>query len=658
MSTLKKTDFRNTSAAATKTSESSHYGLPPKRPLTSSILQKRFDESPLKTEKSENNSKSSKNKVNVSDIEKNNIIAWIEELGLIRPGSADSGLLMNICRTGVLYADLVNRLEGKIEVVKVERNPRNRTQALSSLNKVLEYLRGQEKMKSRFLWASKELVDGDEFTVWGLLSDIRSLYSRPTVNCRQVNEKVLNIKSFELENEDSNIIPEKILKEKSRVLRSYSASMRRTPSQSPLMSSSRVSRPESSKSVRVLPEFSQYYICDEFKKQAMDWVQALGIEYVPTANAFTDSFKNGILLCELVKVLELEPVKFNPNPRNSKMISENFFKALSVFNKKKTLPNTPFTNPSTLSEHPELIYTFLYNLKKLYPKSVAMDYQDHPLPYGALGIQKLEKSITNWIISLNILHPDPLNFHELIPEIKSGVLLCVVVSKAFNIKIPSIIKDPKTELSIMNNIRKALDLLRKIPEMSQKYLYSAKEIYKGCTGVILGLFEDMHRCFNGLPARKNADDYNTEGPYLPETMKKKNKSLSFNMSDSFNTTFGSIKSPKKSEMDPYAAWISELGVKLPNRINFLDDKIPEFTTGVILCNIVEEIEQIDIHGVEYEPRSRNAALGNFDKALKIIKAKKMFPSDLKNVEEELFRGNGVVIRKLLQELRKWGNRKT
>lgn len=616
--------------------------------MSSTKIQKQFDDSVPKNEKVE------KNAIIIQDTQKNDVICWLEELNVIRPGTVDPDLLVSICRTGVLYADLVNRLEGKLEVVKVERNPRNRTQALSSVNKVLEFLRGQEKMKSRFLWAGKELVDGDEKAIWGLLADIRALYARPTVNCRQIGEKVLENRSFELENTDLSIVPEKFTKEKSKTLRSYSVSMRRTPTGSPSMSTSRVSRPDSSKSVRVIPEYSQYFISDEHKKQAMDWVQALGVEYIPTSNTYTDSFKNGILVCELAKILELDPVKFNPAPRSMKLISENFTKALNVFTKKKSLPNTPFTSPLTLTEHPELIYTFIFNLKKQYPKSVPLDYQDHPLPYGALGIQQLEKSITKWIISLNILHPDPSDFHELVPEIKSGVLLCVVVSKAFNIKIPSIIKDPKSELSVMNNIRKGLDLLRKIPQMSQKYVYSAKEIYKGCSGVILGLFEDMHRCINGLPARKSGDEYYSDGPYLPK-IEKHSKTQSFISPDSFNATFGSVISQKKVELDPYANWLLELGINLPAGINFLDDQIPEFTTGVILCNIVEELEQMRITGVDHEPRNKRAAFGNLELALRVLKGKKLFPSDLKNVEEELFKGNGVVIRRLLNELRKFSS---
>jgi hypothetical protein len=477
------------------------------------IKQKFIPDSPAKTP---NPGKAEEVEDKLKDL-KSSIISYLEELDVIRPGTVDSDLLLNICRTGVLYADLVNRLEGKSEVVKgIERNPKNRTQALSNLNKTLEYLRSQEKMKSRYLWSGKEIVDGIEESICGLLSDIRSLYTRPkliTKSNKSQNESPSS--SFLSKNEESPGLPESFLQEKSRALRSYSASMKRTPTHTPSASSSRVSRPNSSTTGRK-PDPSSFSVSSEVKKMTLEWVEALGIVYLPTANPYTDTLKNGLLLAELVRVLEGDSVKVNPAPRSTKMIKDNFEKTVSIFTSKTALGQSFATSPKFLTENCEVVFAFIHSLMKFYPKAVSLEYQDHPLPYGALGIRRLEKSITRWVVSLNIIHPDPHDFHELVPEIKSGVLLCVIVAKVFAVKIPTIVKAPKTELSIMNNIRKALDVLRKMPSMSQKYLYSAKEIFKGCAGVTLGLLEDVHRCANGLPARKSGDDYYKDGPYLPK----------------------------------------------------------------------------------------------------------------------------------------------
>jgi hypothetical protein len=70
----------------------------------------------------------------------------------------------------------------------------------------------------------------------------------------------------------------------------------------------------------------------------------------------------------------------------------------------------------------------------------------------------------------------------------------------------------------MQNIRKALDVLRRQNKMSQKFTWAEKEIFEGKIGVILGLFEDLHRCFDGVAPRKRGDNYFYDGPYLGDTL--------------------------------------------------------------------------------------------------------------------------------------------
>lgn len=450
--------------------------------------------------------------------QKVSLILYLESLDVIRPGTVDIDLLLSICRTGVLYADLINRLEGRSEVIKgVERNPKNRTQALSNLTKSLEYLRSQEKMSSRFLWSGKEIVEGRQEAICGLLADIKALYTRPRVLPRPLNKSFTQSpsSSFTGKNEESSM-QESFLKGKSTALRSYSASMKRTPTPSV---TSKLSRPGSSKTAREASDPTSFRVSDKAKRTVLDWLEALGIGYVATSNPYTDRLSNGLVLCELARVLEGDCVKSNPTPRSTRLIQENFERSLQVFICKREISRSFLANSKNLASNPEIVFAFLQELMKHYSKAVSIEYQDHPLPYGALGISRLEKSITRWVASMKLIQPDPENFHELVPEIKSGVLLCVVVCKVFSVKIRNIVRNPRTELSIMANIRKALEVLRKVPQMSQKYLYSAKEVFKGSAGVILGLFEDLHRCANGLPARKSGDEYYKDGPYLPREIK-------------------------------------------------------------------------------------------------------------------------------------------
>jgi hypothetical protein len=292
----------------------------------------------------------------------------------------------------------------------------------------------------------------------------------------------------------------------------------------------------------------------------------------------------------------------------------------------------------------ELVFTFLYALMSAYPHASPIEYQGNQLPYGAVGIRKLEFVVVAWVDSLNVLQPSPQFFAELVPELKKGVLLCVVVSTVTSTKIFNIVPDPKTEQSALNNIRKGLEILRKLPRMSQKFTWSEKEIFKGNFSVLLGLLEDFIRWTDGLPARKGGSEYHKDGPYLrPVEVKRE---------ENFNATFGSVAEQRADceDHEKFMAWLYAIGADFPRSINLSAEHIPEFTTGVLICNIVMALEKIKIPGIEKEPRTRNSAIGNINKALLVLKKKTDFPKELLESAEEIFLGNGEIIREVLLEM--------
>jgi len=50
--------------------------------------------------------------------------------------------------------------------------------------------------------------------------------------------------------------------------------------------------------------------------------------------------------------------------------------------------------------------------------------------------------------------------------------------------------------------------------MSQKFTWTEKQVYEGQRSVVLGLLEDIHRAYNGLPPRKRGQGYFDDGPYI------------------------------------------------------------------------------------------------------------------------------------------------
>ena len=598
----------------------------------------------------------------VPEMLKESLVDWLDSLHIIRKDPNIVQVIPSICRTGVLFCDLVNRLEGRTEVIKgIERNPKNRTQALANINKVLEYLRGMPKINSRYLWSGKEIVDGNEYVAWGLLEDIKNQAPEKKPKQTLLAPQLItpNVSVPVIKQPEKLTIPKIIQKEKSKSLRSYSSTMKKFSSKNSTVGTPRVSRPPSSRSFKS-ERVNQMYITNEMKKNVLAWIDALGIEYEPASNPYVDILKNGLLVCELLRII-FKPQSDKahdipvPNlyPKSGQAVYENFDRALTFFkSKRQELPSSIISDPEHMVNNPELVYTFLYALMSSYPQAAPIEYQPCLLPYGALGLRKLEFVVVNWIESLNILQPAPQMFSELIPELKKGVLLCVIASTISSIKIFNIVPEPKTDQSALNNIRKALDILRKLPRMSQKFTWSEKEILKGNNSVLLGLLEDILRWTDGLPSRKNGTEYHKEGPYLRPVEIKKNE-------ETFNTTFGSSVSHKVQEKEidseKYTAWLYSIGAEFPRSINFAAEHIPEFTTGVLICNIVMALEKIRIPGIEREPKTRVSAIGNINKALVVLRKKSGFSKELFNCAEEVFLGDGDLIRRVLDEMMKiWG----
>jgi Calponin homology (CH) domain len=456
------------------------------------------------------------------------IIDWFEKLNIIKKDSNSLQLITDVSRTGVLICDLINRIEGKIEIIKgIERNPKNRTQALANINKALEYLRNIPKMNSRYLWSNKEIVDGDEDTIWGLLEDVKSVYYVP-IKPKNIQSNTLHTKNISLSSTPLTplmplVPPEKTkspkaLKQKNKSMRSYSNKMQsffsKTSTTTP-----QITRPSSSRSVKIDSyRADALSVTKVMKKNVDDWVKALGIEYEPQKSGYLNVITNGLLVCELIKMLENEGIRVNSNPKTIQAVQENFEKVFQVLRSKRPeIPSYIISNPENMNNE-KAVYSLLYYIMLSYPSAAPVEYKPCYLPYGAVGIRKLEAIIAQWIETLNLVQPPPQCFGELVPELKKGALLCLIASKVTGVKILNIVADPKTDQSSLNNIRKSLEVLRKLPRMSQKFTWSDKDISKGNYSVLLGLLEDLLRWTDGLSCRKNGLEYHKDGPYLRNTI--------------------------------------------------------------------------------------------------------------------------------------------
>jgi len=112
----------------------------------------------------------------VSDVNmktKRKLIRWLEDINLIRKHAVSINEFPQFWRNGVIFYDLVNKINGRNPVLKgVQRNPRNITCITANYAKVMGYLRKFPKMNARYLWAENFMMEGNSDVIWGFIEDI------------------------------------------------------------------------------------------------------------------------------------------------------------------------------------------------------------------------------------------------------------------------------------------------------------------------------------------------------------------------------------------------------------------------------------------------------------------------------------------------------
>ena len=105
---------------------------------------------------------------------KHKILEWLaNEVKLVKLNQRLLDDLPLYCKNGVFLCDLANRLSGRDTTLKgIDRNPKNVTHVLNNFNRVLDFFRSYPRFCPRYLWAHKQLMDGNSYVVWGILDDI------------------------------------------------------------------------------------------------------------------------------------------------------------------------------------------------------------------------------------------------------------------------------------------------------------------------------------------------------------------------------------------------------------------------------------------------------------------------------------------------------
>lgn len=502
-----------------------------------------------------------------------------------------------------------------------------------------------------------------------------------------------------------------------RQLHSYALSPRSRSTHGPVTdrysnSSQATPRPKTSR----VPE-PAIVVTEEVKAVVKEWISALGFGKMtlqPREHYLKDPFRNGVLACELAQVLEKKGIEgVNRSPGTSISAEKNFSKALGVIAKGKlqSFPSGFFSLASKLAKgHLKLIWGLYWSLYNAYPSSLPAYLADvsKELPYDSVAIRRLEAGLMAWLHSLGVTQdygfPDSLI--DLIPAFRSGVMLCQVVSMALKTALDGVFLCPISEGGVLSNMRKALDVLKRVPTMSQKFVWGReKDLMKGNLGVIMGLLEDICRCGDGLPARKPGPKYHFDGPYcglydskrtstpLKSSLKPRfseevlGKTASwkpsgaastaanhlFTLGAELNDLFPGEKSdfpndivptvsPKPAPTSPVPSfspfhlqtlnWLLSLGLCQHQHCCFDGPTLPFLSNGLLLCDLVEALERTRLVGVCNVPRTTANRRGNIRRALEFLRKKPTFPPELHYIEEKLIVGEGKSWRKVLSELQR------
>ena len=404
----------------------------------------------------------------ISEDLKTKIHTWLVELQVLPPTLFLHEFIYRM-RTGISLCDLINRLEGRAEVIHgVHKNPKTISYCIANINKTLEYLRKISKVNSKYLWSSAEIHEGSEEHIYGLLNHIREFYMQRY----------------------PNFIP-------------------RSSSRSRSCSAEKLRRRKSEESM-----FTPMSVTNSMKRSVIQWINSLGLErfVVYHKDQRKDYFYNGILLCEVIGEIYQHRLKYTFRPSNESQCLENFNLALRFLKHRIVSEKVPVAI-SVPSEN--LSWAVLWEI---------MNNKGQNLlgVYDTVGMKDLEESLIEWIDSLRLLPPRVTTILELVPNFRNGVLLAQLVSAVFPDKKLEMISIPQTDHAALLNIRRALAVLRNELNMSQKFTWKDKELHQGDLKVIFGLLEDLHKCCDGgsikTPKKSETRPY-LGSSYLSSTLK-------------------------------------------------------------------------------------------------------------------------------------------
>lgn len=378
----------------------------------------------------------------VSERVKNEISDWVKSLKILKWPDEN---ISEAFSDGVLFLKILNKFETPTSQIKFfQKQPLKNTEKRLNVNKLLGHLRKTPKFVSESLFKEKDIISGNNFVVWSLLSDLKSYYSLSKV-----------------------VIPSKIPLMNKSFLQ--------------FKSKSYISHESFSVFSNVFP-VSQSKITQKHIAKVCVWLNKIGLGeciHEKDSHFLQNPFRNGLLLTEILR-------KFKFNITNQieifsiEAITSQINECISII---QQIPGCFTENLNALSiiqGNEEVIWGLLYSLSMLFPELP----KETTKLYNNYQRKDLTHSLSIWINGFSVV-PE-VNEWNLFGKMRDPQILNCFLTRIF----PEFLSTCNTVFDILQRKLRYKEILEKDIAVDD---------------ILLLVLENLHRLYDKVELNMDRD---------------------------------------------------------------------------------------------------------------------------------------------------------
>ena len=482
---------------------------------------------------------------------------WLISINLLKENLKNNLIekLPKICRNGVIFADIINRLESrdKADILKgIARKPKKQAEIHANFTRVFDYLSKFEKMNKRFLYSYEPFFEANEEIFWSFLDDIWHCFHSKLSNSDSRFQELQNSKRVSLneswnkrffnsskKSELSNASYGEICQENNVKSRKKTTENSRFESLKPSNHEENTKKYEvqawtlppklEEPPVKESKEKNKPLLPETLKQEVLSWLKELGyssyLSKIGSKNTWEDPTRNGLLLGLLLNRLHYTKLTLCKEPKSLSECMKNLDLAFQAIRKLQL--SLPYEFLWKINEillgNEVVIYQVLLCLKHSMDKNLSYSTRlstrnsksltlrtSSPLQRSFSRtdsarlliknkdeIEDAEKKIFDWLkdsgFFVGLSMKNPQDFNEIFPLLTNGMIFCDLAERICGVSLVGVNRKPLNEKSRVSNVAKAMELLKEKGFINlQCWTMSLKEIPEGNYLFILDILELLY----------------------------------------------------------------------------------------------------------------------------------------------------------------------